>query len=143
MESPIGPDYQHQELTGRILGCFYDVYNELGFGFLESVYEQALKRALVANGLNVESSVRLEVYFRGEQLCVFEADLVVEHVVILELKATERLCPEHEAQLLNYLRATSIEIGFLMNFGPKPVFKRMAFSNTRKQSRPAVDVISD
>ncbi len=139
------PDYDpvkfpHRELTERVIGCFYDVYNELGFGFCEGVYHQAMKLALETAGLRVESEVKLPVFFRGVQVGFFEADLLVEGAVILEFKAVERLAAAHEAQLLNYLKATAVELGLLMNFGPDPKFRRLAFANERKRSRPPISV---
>ena len=125
-------NFKHQELTRKIIGVFYDVYNELGYGFLESVYEEAMAIALRQAGLGVEQQVSLKVKFRGEIVGDFRADLVLERAVILELKAASALDPAHEAQLLNYLRATEVEIGLLLNFGPTPQFKRLAFANTRK-----------
>jgi GxxExxY protein len=126
-------DYKHSDLTKRIIGVFYDVYNELGYGFLESVYQKAFALALRQAGLRVEVQRHIPVHFRGELVGDFFADLLAEAVVILELKATNELAPIHEAQLLNYLRATDVEIGLLLNFGPKPQVKRMVYSNERKQ----------
>jgi GxxExxY protein len=119
-------------LTGRIIGAFYEVYNELGQGFLASVYEKALAVALAMGGLRVGRQVPIPVWFRGHQVGDFRADLLVEDVVILELKADRVLEPVHEAQLLNYLRATAIEVGLLLNFGPQPQVKRLVFDNSRK-----------
>jgi len=127
--------FKHRELTEKIIGVFYDVYNELGHGFLESVYEEAMAIALGQAGLQVERQVPLKVIFRGEVVGDFRADVVVEGAVILELKAVSGIDPAHEAQLLNYLRATEIEVGLLMNFGPRPQFKRLVFENARKQIR--------
>ena|SRR5438874_13421131 len=129
---------KHADLTEKIIGVFYQVYNELGFGFLESVYHKAMLVALRALDLHVETKVAVPVWFRGEVIADFEADLMVEGVVLLELKAVQTLVQAHEAQLLNYLRATPIEVGLLMNFGPQPQFKRMAFDNDRKQLRPRI-----
>ncbi len=125
----------HEELTEKVIGVFYDVYNELGHGFLESVYHKAMVLALRHVGLAVESDVKIPVYFRGQLVGEFEADILVEDKVLLELKAARELDPAHEAQTLNYLRATPIEIGLLMNFGPKPKFRRLAFANDRKRHR--------
>jgi GxxExxY protein len=121
------------ELTERIIAVFYEVYNELGHGFLESVYEEAMAIALVQAGMNVERQYPLKVIFRGRVVGDFRADLIVEHAVILELKAATTIDSSHEAQSLNYLRATEIEVGLLLNFGAKPQFKRMVFDNSRKQ----------
>jgi GxxExxY protein len=130
--------FKHRDMTERIIGAFYDVYNELGFGFLESVYHRAMLHALVQSGLRVETEVNLPVYFRGYLVGDFAADIFVERTVILELKAVEELHPAHEAQLLNYLKASPIELGLLFNFGPKPRFRRLVFSNDRKRSRPLI-----
>ena len=123
---------KHSELTDKILGTFYEVYNELGFGFLESVYEEAMLIALRAKGLQVEQQLKVPVFFRGANIGNFEADLVVENVVIIELKAVSNLIEAHIAQLLNYLRATDIEVGLVLNFGQRPEFKRRVFDNDRK-----------
>ena len=133
--------FKHQELTRRIIGVFYEVYNELGQGFLESVYEAAMLIALREAGLKAETQVPIAVYFRGSRVGDFRADLMVENAVLLELKAARALDSSHEAQLLNYLRATEIEVGLLLNFGIKPEFKRLAFDNERKKIRqnPAAD----
>ncbi|NQT63801.1 MAG: GxxExxY protein [Candidatus Marinimicrobia bacterium] len=126
---------KHSEVTDKIIKAFYEVYNELGSGFLESVYESAMEIVLKDFGLIVERQRGLPVFFRGQNLSLFRADLVVNHKVILELKAVKSLAPEHEAQLLNYLKATDIEVGLLINFGPKPSFKRFVFGNSRKKIR--------
>jgi GxxExxY protein len=125
-------DLKHRELTQKIIGVFYEVYNELGHGFLESVYQRSLILALNDAGLMVHSPVDIPVYFRGSQVGDFEADVLVEKCVLLELKAVRTLDTSHQAQLLNYLRATDIEIGVLLNFGVKPEFKRLVFDNLRK-----------
>lgn len=122
-------------MTERIIGVFYEVYNELGHGFLESVYEEAMAVALPQAGLKVERQVPLRVTFRGVVVGDFRADLLVENSVLLELKASRDIDPAHEAQLLNYLRATEVEVGLLLNFGPKARFKRLAFENSRKGIR--------
>lgn len=124
---------KHQELTGRIIEIFYDVYNELGHGFLESVYQNAMVIALRAAGLRVEVEVSIDVWFRGHRVGSFFADILVEKAVYLELKAVRALDPSFEAQTLNYLRSTTIEVALLLNFGPKPEFKRLAFDNARKK----------
>ena len=124
---------KHRDLTERIIGVFYEVYNELGHGFLESVYEKAFDIALTAKGITVLRQIEVPVWFRGQKIGDFTADMLVEKSVLLELKAGRSLDPAHEAQILNYLRATEIEVGILFSFGLKPEFKRMAFDNTRKQ----------
>lgn len=123
---------KEKEITDIILKCFYEVYNELGNGFLESVYEKAMGIALEEYGLSVELQKEISVSFRGNMVGNFKADLVVNNSVIIELKAARSIDLTHEAQLLNYLKATSIEVGLLLNFGKKPEFKRFAFDNSRK-----------
>jgi GxxExxY protein len=124
---------KHSEITDKILHAFYKVvYPQLGYGFLEKVYENALVIALTALTLRVQQQVKITVYFQQRIVGEYFADLVVEDVVIVELKAVSRLLAEHEAQLLNYLRATPYEVGLLLNFGPKPQFIRKAFDNSRK-----------
>lgn len=126
---------KHRKLTESILGIFYDVYNELGYGFLESVYESALLVALEEEHFRVTRQVPMQVWFRAVNVGDFRADLLVNDSVIIEIKAARLIEPAHEAQLLNYLRCTNIEVGLLLNFGPKPAFRRMAFSNERKGIR--------
>lgn len=128
-------DLKHGFITDQILGVFYDVYNELGHGFLESVYHRSLVLALEAKGLRVRSRVAIPVWFRGERVGQFEADVLVEDCVLLELKAARMLDSSHRAQLINYLRATEIEVGLLLNFGEKPEFKRLILDNLKKQTR--------
>ncbi|MEP6741329.1 MAG: GxxExxY protein [bacterium] len=124
---------KHRELTQKIIGVFYEVYNELGHGFLESVYETAFEMALVSKGIEVLTQIEVPVWFRGKKIGDFTADMLVEKSVLLELKAGVGINPAHEAQLLNYLRATEIEVGILCSFGLKPEFKRLAYDNTRKK----------
>jgi len=124
---------KHKELTETIIGVFFEVYNELGHGFLESVYEKAFEVALTSKGLNVLRQIDIPVWFRGQKVGDFEADVLVNKCVLLELKAVRTLDSSHEAQLLNYLRATEIEVGLLFNFGIKPEFRRFAFDNSRKK----------
>lgn len=107
----------HEDLTGTIIGVCYDVANELGHGFLESVYQRALAMALVDKGLSVAQQVPLKVSFRGQVVGEFLADIVVENTVIVELKAVSQLAPEHSAQLINYLKASGYDVGLLVNFG--------------------------
>lgn len=124
--------YKHSELTDKIIGVFYDVYNELGFGFLESVYRNALRLALLEKGLVVEQEVPVSVYFRGKNVGDFRADLVVNGVILLELKTAEAIVAAHESQVINYLRSTSLELGLILNFGPKPQVRRLLLDNVRK-----------
>lgn len=125
---------QFHEVTAQIIEAFYTVYNELGYGFLENTYENALALVLREMGLKVEQQVMAEVFFRGAVVGQYRLDLVVNDVVIVELKAARALSSEHEAQLLNYLKATRYEVGLLLNFGVKPEFKRKSFGNDRKGS---------
>jgi GxxExxY protein len=129
LEEPL----KHSELTDKLIGTFYEVYNELGFGFLESVYEEAMLMALEAKGLKVEQQVPIPVWFRGKKIGSFEADLIINELVIIELKAVTVIDNAHIAQLLNYLRATEIEVGLVLNFGHKAEFRRKAFDNNRKK----------
>ncbi len=128
-------ELKHRELTERIIGVFYDVYNELGHGFLESVYQGAMEIALRDSGLTVEREVAVPVWFRNRDVGNFKADLLVESCVLLELKTAQAIDRAHEGQLMNYLRATQIEVGLLLNFGPRLQFKRFVFENARKRIR--------
>lgn len=134
MEADSG--YKYSELTETIIGVFYDVYNELGFGFLESVYRNSLRLALIEKGLRVESEVPVSVFFRGVSVGDFRADLVVNEVILLELKTAEKIIPAHESQVLNYLRSTKLELGLILNFGPRPQVRRLLLDNSRKQVKP-------
>ena len=126
---------KHKEITDKILYAFFKVvYPALGFGFLEKVYENAMVIALREMGLKVEQQVKIVVYFAGQIVGEYYADLVVEGCVVVELKAVQTLLEEHDAQLLNYLRATEYEVGLLLNFGPQPRFRRKVFDNERKSS---------
>jgi GxxExxY protein len=115
---------------------FFEVYNELGAGFLESVYVESLAIALSQTGLSVEREKPLTVRFRGRVVGKFRADLIVDDVVLIEAKACPKLNSLHEAQTLNYLRATSLEVALLLNFGSRPQFRRLLFDNPRKICRP-------
>lgn len=126
---------KHSELTQKLIGVFYDVYNELGHGFLESTYSEAMVVALEETGLTVAQEVPVPVWFRGKKVGQYFADLMVDNAVLLELKATRTLESAHEAQLLHYLRATEIEVGVLLNFGLRPQFRRLLFDNERKKIR--------
>jgi GxxExxY protein len=131
--APLGLKYAH--LTEKIIGIFYDVYNELGYGFLESVYEESLVIALRQAGLMVNRQVSVPVWFRKHKVGEFRADVTVENCVLLELKGAKGMDPAHEAQILHYLKATDIEVGLLLNFGLKPQFRRLLFDNERKKIR--------
>ena len=124
-----------EDLTRRIIGAFYEVYKQMGGGFAEAVYEEALARELEDHGLAVERQPQIPVHYRGSVVGQFRADMVVNETVLIEIKAREEMHSVHRAQLLNYLRATSLEIGLLFNFGPKRQFKRLVFSNSRKRDR--------
>ena len=122
-------NYKHSEITENIIKAFYKVYNTLGYGFLEKIYENALFIELVSMGLFVEKQKQIKVFYGAKEVGEYYADLIVDKFVIVELKAAESLCEEHEFQLINYLKATEIEVGLLLNFGKKPEFKRKVFSN--------------
>ena len=127
--------FKHGDITQKVIRVFYEVYNELGHGFLESVYEKSLEIALNSIGLKVCRQIEIPVSFRGQLVGDFSADMLVEGCVLVELKAARSLDTSHTAQLLNYLRATDIEVGLLLNFGLKPEFKRLIFDNPRKAIR--------
>ncbi len=122
----------HEDKTRAILQAFYHVYNKLGYGFLERIYENALAHELSKRGFDVTQQLAIDVYYDGLIMGQYFADLVIDNCVILELKAADQINPQHTAQLLNYLKATDIEVGLLLNFGPEPQFRRKAFSNERK-----------
>jgi len=128
-------DLKHHELTDIIIGVFYDVYNELGYGFLESTYAEAMLPALEQSELKAEREVGVPVWFRGRKAGQCFADIVVDNRVLLELKAVRMLDRAHEAQLLHYLRAIEIEAGLLLNFGLRRQFRRLLFDDERKKIR--------
>ena len=121
------------DITEKIIGAFYKVNNTHGFGFLEKVYENAMVVELRKLGCNVLQQKNIKVYYDTEEVGDYYADLLVNDSVIVELKAAENFCEEHEAQLINYLKATKIEVGLLMNFGKTAEFERKIFTNDRKQ----------
>ena len=125
-------DYLYQDLTSQIISCFYRVYNKLGFGFLEKVYENSLLIELTNNGLRVDRQKPINVYYDDKLVGEYFADLMVDDKVIIELKAAESLIEEHELQLINYLKATNIEVGLLLNFGKKPEIRRKIFTNDKR-----------
>ena len=125
-------DYKHKNLTEKIIKIFYRVYNELGYGFLEKVYENAMMIEFRKEGIACVSQSPIKVFYGGEVIGEYYADILVDSKVIVEIKAAKRLTEENEAQLLNYLKATDIEVGLLLNFGTKPEVKRKAFDNLRK-----------
>ena len=122
----------HEELTDIIINTFYEVYNELGHGFLEKVYQNSLYIELKNKGLKVEAQKKINVYYKGQHVGEYYADIIVDDKVILELKAAEAIVVEFENQILNYLRSTDCEVGLLLNFGKKPEFKRKIYHNNRK-----------
>jgi len=124
--------YLLTEKTEKIIKCFYETYNTLGYGFLEKVYENALLKELAANGFHCESQKKITVNYKGDRVGEYFADILIDNEIILELKAAESLCKEHEYQLINYLKATNIELGLLLNFGEKPEIRRKIFTNNRK-----------
>lgn len=121
-------------LTARVIGAFFDVYRELGHGFLEAVYLRAMAVALRDAGLDVATEVQLPVRYRGVVVGDYRADLVVASALLIELKAVDRLVPSHRAQVINYLKATRIERALLMNCGPRPSFERIILTNDRKRA---------
>ena len=125
----------HKEITDKVLKAFYTVYNVLGYGFLEKVYENAMFIELAEQGLRVVKQQHIKVHYNGHEVGQYFADLLIEDLVIIELKAAEGIVEEQEHQLLNYLKATDKEVGLLVNFGKKPEFKRKIFQNINKNLR--------
>ena len=125
---------RHSELTGKILGAFFQVQKELGFGFSEKVYEGAMEVLLLDMGFQVGRQQDINVFYRGKVVGEFKADLIVNSVVLLELKSVDKLIDAHSAQLLNYLKATEIEVGLLLNFGREAEFRRKIYDNPKKGS---------
>jgi len=126
---------KHREITERLIGIFFEIYNELGHGFLESVYEQAFSAVLAENKIFFERQIAIPVWFRRIQIGEFRADLLVDRKVLIELKTGRDIDSAWEKQLLNYLRATDVEVGMLFNFGPTAQFRRYVFENDRKNPR--------
>ncbi len=126
----------HQEITEEIIKAFFKVYNTLGYGFLEKVYQRALLIELRKMGLSCQEEVPIRVYYENKQVGDYRADIIVENKVIIENKASEAIAEENEFQLINYLKATDMEVGLLLNFGKEPQFKRKIFTNDRKQVNP-------
>ena len=125
-------DIKYKELTEKIIKIFYKVYNKLGYGFLEKVYENAMMIEFRRDGVPVISQSSIKVFYENEIVGEYFADILVDDKVIVEIKAARTLALEHEAQLLNYLKATDFEVGLLLNYGPKPEIKRKVFDNLRK-----------
>jgi GxxExxY protein len=128
-------NFKHANVTEAVIKAFYNVYNVLGYGFLEKVYERALTHEIKKFNLKVIAQYPLEVFYDNQKMGHYFADLLVEDVLIVELKAAEYLVPENEAQLINYLKASRLEVGLLLNFGKTPQFKRRVFTNDRKSAR--------
>ena len=123
---------KHKELTEDIIKIFYKVYNTLGYGFLEKIYENAMMIEFRKAGIPAEAQSPIKVTYDGEIVGEHAADIIVDNKVIIELKAAKKIAEDHHAQLLNYLKATDIEVGLLLNFGPKPEISRKVFDNSRK-----------
>jgi len=128
----------HERLTKEIIGIFFEVYSELGFGYTEKIYEKAMKIALEQKGHKVLSQVALEVGFRNEVLGEYYLDLLVDNLIILEIKAVSEIIPAHEFQLMTYLKASRFEVGLVLNFGPKPEFKRSFLENKLKGGKKSI-----
>jgi GxxExxY protein len=132
-------NYKHSDITEKIIKAFYKVYNTLGYGFLEKVYHNALYFELKEMGMSVEKQKQIKVYYESLPVGEYFADILVNDSIIVELKASEVLCEEHELQLINYLKATELEVGLLLNFGKKPEIRRKVFSNYQNliKSKPS------
>ncbi|MFP4687308.1 MAG: GxxExxY protein [bacterium] len=126
-------EFKHLDKTKKVIEIFYEVYNYLGYGFLESVYKKAIIYELKKNNFKIEAEKSIEVFYKGTNVGQFFADVVVDDLIIVELKAVKKLKKCHEAQLLNYLNATEYEVGLLFNFGPEPEINRKAYDNERKK----------
>ena len=124
--------YKYEDLTHKIIDAFYKVYNTLGYGFLEKVYENALLIELKKIGLNAKPQAKIRVDYDNQIVGEYYIDILIEDCIIVEIKASKSIAKEHEAQLLNYLKASHLEVGLLLNFGPKPEIKRKVFDNHRK-----------
>lgn len=134
MDAPKKFEGKHSDLTGKILGAFFQIQNEMGFGFSEKVYESALEVLLKEQGLIPQRQREIHVYYHGCVVGEFKADMIVNDVVLLEIKSVEKLIDAHDAQLLNYLKSTDIEVGLLLNFGREAEFRRKIYDNGRKGS---------
>lgn len=127
--------FPHQELTKSIIGIYYDIYNELGYGFLEKVYHKAMLIELKKRGYSIESEKKVNVYYKNEIVGEYVPDIIINEAIIVELKCVEYLIETHENQLLNYLKATNCEVGLLLNFGKDPQFIRKIFTNDLKKRK--------
>jgi GxxExxY protein len=131
-------NFPHQELTKSIIGIYYNVYNELGFGFLEKVYHKSLLIELKRNGYKIDSEKKVNVYYKNEIVGEYIPDIIINDSVIVELKCVEYLTDIHENQLLNYLKATNCEVGLILNFGKDPQFIRKIFTNDLKEEKKII-----
>lgn len=122
-------DFLFKEETDKIIGAFYKVYRTLGYGFLERVYQNALYYELMRLGLDCKVQYPIQVYYEGHIVGEYVADMLINNHLILELKSVEALSQAHEFQLINYLKATRIEVGLLLNFGEHAQVKRKVFKN--------------
>lgn len=134
MDAPKKFEGKHSDLTGKILGAFFQIQKEMGFGFSEKVYEAALEVLLKEQGISPVRQKGIHVYYHGCIVGEFKADMIVNDVVLLEIKSVEKLIDAHDAQLLNYLKSTEIEVGLLLNFGREAEFRRKIYDNARKGS---------
>jgi len=125
---------KHEEITHKIIGCAYKVFNQLGFGFLESVYQKAMFIELTKTGLKVEVEKLLRVYYDDEVIGEFSADLFVEEMIVVELKSVENMVKAHEVQLVNYLNGLEKDIGLLINFGPSGVEVKRKYRKPSQES---------
>ncbi len=125
---------KYSELSEKIIKVFYEIHNELGYGFSEKIYQKAFGIALRQIGMKVEEQIPIKVYFRNQEIGEYFADMIINDVIMIELKAVKEIIDEHEAQLLNYLKSTKIEVGYVMNFGKSATFVRKVFDNDRKGS---------
>jgi GxxExxY protein len=127
---------KHEDVTERVIAAFYKVYNVSGYGFLEKVYQGAMAIELRKHGLNIEPLRKIDVLYDGVCVGEYIADFLVESCVVIALKAAEAIAPAHEAQLINYLKATTIDVGLVLNFGPKPQFRRKVYETARTAPAP-------
>ena len=128
--------YKHEALTEKIIKSFFKVYNKLGYGFLEKVYENALAYELRQQNLDVTQQVPITVFYDDVEVGRYVADMIVNDLVILEIKSAEKIIKAHQAQLLNYLRSTNVEVGLVLNFGPKPEISRKVYETARRTTNP-------
>jgi GxxExxY protein len=131
---------EHSKLTERVIGVFYDVYNHFGPGFLESVYQRSMQIALQEIGIRADIEVAIPVFFKGQNVGEFRADMVIDESVLVELKVARSIDPAHEAQVIHYLRSTPLEVALLFNFGVKAEFKRFYLANSNKQIRAISEI---